>query len=75
MTASNPTLHGTFRVKCSDPTCCGCVTLTWIPDEQAYRATCNECGDFLGWAKDDWNSNPDDRVRLGRDANDRGNHA
>lgn len=61
------TPEATFRVECGTDGCCGCVVMTYIPDEQAFRAACNECGKLVGWAKDDW-KNKADRARLGRDA-------
>jgi hypothetical protein len=46
--------------------CCGCLTLEWVPDEDAWAVKCNECSKTIGWAKADW-TNPEDRLRLGRD--------
>ncbi len=63
------TLDATFRAECGTDGCCGCVTMTWIPDENAFRATCNECGKLVGWVMDSWD-NESDRIRLGRDTLD-----
>lgn len=54
------------------PSCCGCINLDYIADEDAWSCSCNECGAWLGWAKSDW-SNVEDRLRLGRDDQQRHN--
>jgi hypothetical protein len=43
--------------------CCGCIQLTYVPDEDSWAVECNECLHLLGWGKTDW-GNQDDRRRL-----------
>jgi len=59
-------IRGTMKAPCSKSDCCGCLNLIWIADEKAWVARCNECRQEFGWFKTNW-SNPEDRVRLGRD--------
>lgn len=59
-------IRGTMKAPCSKSDCCGCLNLIRIADEKAWVARCNECRQEFGWFKTNW-SNPEDRVRLGRD--------